>query len=348
MNLLIAGSGKMGTDIFQYLMPFGFNIIWLCENETEKEKAQQNFYKKLKRQLHSGLISQHEFDCSVQSIKITSDLSDSKSCELVIEAIAENEELKCNWFLDLHKVINSNAIITTNTSSIEIKKLIPAPERKTFFTGLHFFYPVKLRNIVEINASIDFNEANLKIVKSFLDRIEKKYITLKPANHFLLNRIFLPAQHEAFLLLQSGKADAAQIDSWLQKDLFPNGIFGFFDHVGIDVMAASIRNYANYDSMGRDYSGLINYLEEMVSKGKTGIKSSEGFYQYPLKSSTAGNISLPQETEEKINRIKAVFYETLIHCLKQEVLSPNELEYAINEYLGTDLDLSMENLMSNC
>jgi 3-hydroxybutyryl-CoA dehydrogenase len=347
MNLLIAGSGKMGTDIFQYLIPFGFNITWLCENETEKEKAQQSFLKKLNRQLRSGLISQEDFDRSVQSVKITYHLNDAENCDFVIEAIAEDEELKRRWFLDLHKVINSNAIICTNTSSIEIEKLIPAPERKAFFTGLHFFYPVKLRNIVEINASIDFSEASLKIIKSFLDRIERKYIMLNPDQHFFLNRIFLPAQHEAFLLLQSGNANAAQIDSWLQKDLFPNGIFSFFDHVGIDVMAASIRNYANYDSIGRDYSGLIAYLEKMVSEGKTGIKSGEGFYKYPLQSSNAENISLPEETIDKINKIKAVFYETLINCLKLEILPPNELEFAINEYLGTDLDLSMENLMSN-
>jgi 3-hydroxyacyl-CoA dehydrogenase len=341
MKVLIAGSGKMGSDIFYYLLDHSLEITWLCLDEDQKQQAESTFQKKINRQLRSGIISNDEYNDLIDHIKITSDISLAKDTDLVIEAIWEATETKQKFFFKLDEVLSPSAIITTNTSSIPIRKLIPSEKRKPFFAGLHFFFPVKLHNIVEINAPLFIDDSILQQITEFLNSIELRSILLSEGHHFLLNRLLLPVQNEAYNILKEGKMTAEEIDSIVKTKLFTAGIFEFFDHVGIDIMQVSVKNYAENFPSGINYSGMISYFQNMMNDGKLGVKSGQGFYQYPRLQSHA-EINTKDFTEES-NRLERTFFETINRIFGDNTYIKKELEYAINEYLNVDIIAKAKN-----
>jgi len=335
MKILIAGSGKMGTDIFYYLLDFSLSIVWLCLDESEKQKAESGFRKKTDRQLRAGLLSEKEYHELIGRVLITCETGAAADCALVIEAIWEDEEAKLRLFRQLDEILSPEAIITTNTSSIPVKRLIPSNNRKPFFCGLHFFFPVKLRNIIEINTIPDNDAKTLLCINDFLVAVDRRSILLPEGNHFLLNRLLLPLQNEAYSILQEGLLTAPEIDALVKTKIFPGGIFEFFDHVGIDIMRVSVKNYAENFPSDTDYSGLIACFDTMVSEGRSGVKSGQGFYQYP-NMQKIGDFKT-EKHPGAIKRLHMVFFETLQKALRYDIVRKNELEYAVNEYLGTDI-----------
>lgn len=337
MKVLIAGSGKMGTDLVYYLNNFGLELVWLCVDENEADRAREQFFKKASRRLRTGLIDQKEFDDLQNRVVISSDINAGATCNFVIEAIWEDESLKKALFEKLDKVLPLDAIITSNTSSVPLNNLIINPIRMPCFCGLHFFYPCGLRNIVEINATHDFSAYSLKLITTFLDSIERKYILLSPKENFLLNRLLLSMQLKACQLLSEENIPIKVIDAWVRKNLLPIGIFEFFDHVGIDVMLASVNNYFKNQPDGNDYTVLIKTLEDNYIKGNLGIKSGCGFYNYPINHEIF-NISEEDNNSAEmiVNMLEKEFYLSIKQCLKSQFIEAEELDYAIMEYWGVE------------
>jgi 3-hydroxyacyl-CoA dehydrogenase len=334
-KVLIIGSGKMGTNLFHYLSGFPVELVWLCLNENEQQKAEQNFQKKSGRKLRSGLISRQEYDEMLKRVCITSDTAMLRDCNFIIEAIWEDKKNKQQLFAKLDGLLPPDAIITTNTSSIPISELIPSDNRKKFFAGLHFFYPIELRDIAEINTHADTDPAVTRKIKEFLMSIGRRAILLDERNNFLLNRLLLPMQNEAYKIIQEGKLSIPELDALARSRLLPVGIFEFFDQVGIDVMNASIRNYAEAYPDGSDYSALIACLASLAEKGKLGVKRGEGFYQYPLATDTIviGTDKLAASTD-LIKRLSNAFFQPMVKARSEKFMSPEELDHAIREYWG--------------
>ena len=276
----IIGEGKLGTGIFIYLLDFGFELVWVCSQEADSEKLVRQLIKRNKRSFDAGIIDHGQYE-QRQNTVISTDLNTLHDCDLVIEAIPENLELKKELFARLDGIVQPGAIFASNSSSINPSEIAPAG-RTGKFTGIHFFYPVPLKNIVEFTISGNTTGDTITAVESFLHRIQRRFITLDEKNSFLLNRIFLDFQNEAFLMVHAGQCSYLQMDQLVKKNLFPFGIFDFFDSVGLDTMLASIRNYTRDYPHKRYYAPLIDTLSGLVSCGKLGMKTQSGFYNYPM------------------------------------------------------------------
>jgi 3-hydroxyacyl-CoA dehydrogenase/enoyl-CoA hydratase/3-hydroxybutyryl-CoA epimerase len=258
---------------------------------------------------------------------------------LVIEAIWENAEAKRVLFDSLDKVLPEDVLLTSNTSSIPLKEIFTNPAREKYTCGLHFFFPTSLKNIVEINIPDGHDAALLVKLKSFLNQIERRFLVLPTPTHFLLNRLLLDIQQQAMQIHITDHIDVREIDALVRKYIFPMGIFEFFDHVGLDVMLASVKNYEQIPGTDKDFSMLIQGLEAQVTMGNLGIKTGNGFYSYPLIPGPWLCTLSESIQAQLVHQLETAYFQTILVFLEKKIVDPADLDYAIMEYWGENLSL---------
>jgi 3-hydroxyacyl-CoA dehydrogenase len=331
-NIGIIGGGKMGTNLLYYLLDMDFNLIWICSPEADLEKLRKNFRKRLSRSLEAGILDEKRFQNILEHIKISNALEDVASCELIIEAISEDLEAKQKLFRVLDKIAPLECIFTSNSSSIPPSALIPNDNRKDKFAGLHFFYPIALKDIVEVILTQETSKETLQQITYFLKRIRRRFLLLEEKDSFILNRIFLHFQNEAFLLVNEKKASIQQIDRIVKEQFFPTGVFEFFDSVGLDVMLASVKNYSKDDPEEKRYYPLIGQLQVLVSKGKLGTKTKGGFYS----EGNSPDPGHPENDAEIITKLQSSYAYAFRQFCNSSGIPPAELKNAMDEYFGAE------------
>jgi 3-hydroxybutyryl-CoA dehydrogenase len=324
----VVGEGKMGSGIFNYLLDYSFGLVWVCSPEADVDKITRQFVRRVKRSFDAGIIDQERFDMMMQTA-ISRNPADLHGCDLVIEAIPEILQLKRNLFMQLDKIVTPEAILASNSSSINPSEMAPAGPRGGKFTGLHFFYPVALKNIVEITVTAATEEQTLDAVESFLHDIGRRFITLAEKNSFMLNKIFLDVQNEAFLIIQEGNCSYLQMDQLVKKNMLPFGVFDFCDSVGLDTMLSSIRNYIRDYPHKSYYSRLIETMSDLVSQGKLGMKTHEGFYKYPMEETVAAE---PLNAAEIIDHLRQTWISSVKRFTAQAHIPIDDANHAVREY----------------
>jgi len=324
----IIGEGKMGSNIFYYLLDFDFQLVWIGSPESNKAEMQKVFEKKLKRKHDTGIISPDQYRQKKSEIIISTDLNQLADCDLIIEAIPENLEQKKSLFSHLDGIARPDCILTSNSSSINPGKLVPSEKRKQAFTGLHFFYPLGLKNIVEIIFPESVSREVRKKVSLFVEKIQKKYLVLDENNSFILNRIFLDFQNEAYHLVENKHLSMENLDDLVKKHFFPFGVFDFMDSVGLDTMLTAIKNYTvNYPHKNY-YEPLIHLLEKKVALGQLGKKTGKGFYP-------SDGIENPDQdfpAEDIVHHLKQSFQSSAKRFTMQSHSPIHEMNDAIKEY----------------
>ena len=169
----IIGEGKMGTNLFHYIAGFPFDMHWVVSHDADLAVIRKGWSKKVLRGLNADIIT-HEQAVRMEKAIISDDINILSGCELVIEAIPENLEVKQNLFKLIDPVIPSSAILSSNSSSILPSALIPSDQRAEKTIGLHFFYPAGLKNIVELIVTGRTSENTVVAAKEFLYRDRKK------------------------------------------------------------------------------------------------------------------------------------------------------------------------------
>jgi len=337
----VIGSGKMGADIFNYLSDFDIKLIWVCSKNADIEKIKTRFTKRQERALNNSLISSEEYYKKIESIVITTEYQDLKDCTLIIESITENEKLKADLFKTLDKIINKDCIFTSNSSSISPEILSESVGRKEKFLNLHFFYPVKLKNISEIISSGTTSDKSIDYVKGFMAYINKFYLLQDNKSAFILNRLFLELQAEAYNIFINSDKTIEEIDIITKNKLFPIGIFEMMDHVGLDTMCSSVKKYINYSEDKNKYFPIIEGLEKLVKLDRLGLKNKKGFYSYPKDDDFDINNfkENPQtiNTEDIENQLVEVYKKSARNIVDQGLCSKNDLEYSISQYMDTDI-----------
>jgi len=330
--IAIIGEGKMGTNLLYYLLDMDFNLVWICSPEADLEKLSRTLTRRLGRSLEAGIIDDTRHQDILDRIKISNNLDDVASCDLVIEAISENIEAKKLLFSRLDGIAPPACIFTSNSSSITPSSLVPSVSRKDKFTGLHFFYPIALKDIAEVITTPETSVETLKKITSFLETISRNYIILDEKNSFILNRIFLQFQNEAFLLVNDNKASIQQIDRIVRDHFFPTGVFEFFDSVGLDIMLASVINYSRNDIAEERYFPLILRLQEHVSEGRLGAKTKAGFYD----ESTLQHPGYPENDSLIIARLKGSYEAAFRRFRLLSGIPSGKLKSAMDEYFGAE------------
>ena len=339
----IAGEGKMGSSIFFYLNGFNFRMTWLVSSEDEKEKAQKVFVKKTKIFLQSSILSEAEYASKIDRTTVTTASDDLKDCDLVIEAITEDIGLKRGLFESLDRAVNANCIFTTNSSAILPLQLVPSENRKDRFCGLHFFFPVAMKNIVELISNSLTSSQTKESLHQFLLQINKTPFHQDETDAFILNRLFLDFQAGAYQVFLEGRLSYHEIDELVRLQLFPIGVFEFFDHVGIDVMLSSIKTYTKDTVNKTFYSPLIEKMEELVKFNRLGIKTKQGFYDYIQREEKVVRATDTSEGKSVYKRLVAerlwdYYIKSVTSVIEKGLSSREELACAVKDYMGMDTD----------
>jgi 3-hydroxyacyl-CoA dehydrogenase len=331
----VIGEGKMGGNIFSFLRDFDFELFWICSSADEADKQLAGFIKKTGRQLKNGLIDTKSHDYRIENSYISHDLQKLYNCDLVIECIYEATLSKIQLLKEVENYVKPDCIIASNTSSILPTRLFSALDYKTMALGMHFFYPLGLRNIVEINLSPYTSEKALQLVKQFLTKIGRKHIVLPEEYAFILNRLFLDFQVEAFNLMKEHKLTYRQMDQLVTRHLFPIGVFEFFDSVGIDIMLLSIRNYTHFSAHPKFHQPLLDCLGDLLGEGRLGQKSKAGFFDYSEITEKVDEPALKNE-KELVERLRLFYLLPIIEFARKGICSEDKIDHAFREYLSVD------------
>ena len=327
----VIGSGRMGTDIIDYLADVTIPLTWICISDEEKERAEKAFRKKIERRHRNGLISDELCKFRNDNSTVSSALSDCAGCDIIIEAIHENADAKISLFRELESQVREDTVIVSNSSSINPSRLVGNALRKERFAGLHFFFPVRYTDIVELIRTDHTDETTMRRLRQFLSLAGKSRLEMGDGDAFILNRIFLDCQAQACRFCDEGLFRPRDIDRIVKRGLFPAGIFEFFDSVGIDVACRSVLNYTGCLPDREFYLPLIRALQSLISGDRLGRKNGAGFYDYPepppaTDSAPAGD----EDTAEML--LSALYINSAFKALERGIWSRDELEYALTEY----------------
>ncbi len=330
----IIGSGKMGSDIFNYFLDNDFVLSMICENILTAEAFSKSFEKKLNRKLKNGLIDEKAYLQKKNTTIIAYDFKQLKDCNIVIEAVNEDASLKNKIFKQAEKYIDNTTILATNSSSILPSLIFDGVSKPERCLGLHFFYPIMFKNLCEVVSSPFTSLEVIKSTEQFLEKVNKFHLIQNEENPFIINRIFLGIQAEAFNILSEGIYTIEQIDLTVKRRIFPIGIFDFIDNVGIDVMLASVNEYVKYEIDKSKYDNLINILKQKIAQNQVGKKNGKGFYDYTIQTNI---VSIFIENESLLSyRLLKAFISHSLQFLNSKDITEQMLDYIVKEYSDAD------------
>ncbi|WP_424950158.1 3-hydroxyacyl-CoA dehydrogenase family protein [Deinococcus sp.] len=274
----VIGAGQMGAGIAQVAAQSGFEVI-VQDIETEFLARGENTTQKSLSRLHEkGKLAETPADI-LGRIKFTTELQDLAHCDLVVEAVVENEAVKSELFRTLGQIVKPSGILASNTSSIPITSLASASGRPKQFIGMHFMNPVPLMRLVEVIRGHRTSDETAHIVTETAERMGKTPLTCNDFPGFVSNRILMPMLNEAIGCLMEGVADREAIDGIMKLGMnHPMGPLTLADFIGLDTCLSIME--VLHRGLGDDKYRPSPLLRKMVQAGLLGRKSGEGFYKY--------------------------------------------------------------------
>ena len=340
----ILGSGRMGESIFYHLNDFNYSLVWIFRKPDLRDKAIEKLHKKLKRMLKAGAYDEQTYNNKVKNTSITSDMSELNSCDLIIETVVEDIAIKSALFRELDQKVNKDCIFVSNSSSIKPAIICPDSERKEKFAGLHFFFPVRFNKSVEIMGTDACSPRTIDLLKQFTEEIDKKALVLPEKGAFILNKVFIYTQAQAFWAYRDNILSIKEIDDLIRKHIFTMGTFEFLDHVGLDVILAAAKIYLE-DMEHQDFIYVtIEEVQKIVDRGNLGVKTGKGFYSYdknekeeePLNLKQISTEQRKQYEEDLVNKIICLYINCAYDFIDKGFCTEPEIEFALNEYKGME------------
>ena len=279
-NIGIIGSGTMGIGIAQVAATSGCEVFLYDQNSAQTEKSLASLKKVLNRLVEKEKISSQKSEDIFNKIKPCTELQDFKDCDLVIEAIIENKEIKTKVFQSLEEIVSEDCIISSNTSSISITSLSSELKNPKRFIGIHFFNPAPLMPLVEVIPGLLTEKTLAYEITALMEIWGKTPVIAKDVPGFIVNRIARPFYGEALRIAEENIATPEQIDDAMRTlGNFKMGPFELMDLIGIDVNFSVTKTvYADYFF---DPKYKPSLLQQRMSEAKLhGRKTGKGFYDY--------------------------------------------------------------------
>jgi 3-hydroxybutyryl-CoA dehydrogenase len=275
----IVGAGTMGNGIAQACAVSGVNVVMVDISEAAVAKGLATVAGSLDRLIKKEKMTEADKAAALSRIKGSTSYEDLKAAQLVIEAATENEQIKIKILQQLDQMLDAQAIIASNTSSISITKLAATTGRADRFIGMHFFNPVPMMALVEIIRGLQTSDTTHDAVHALATALGKTPITVKNAPGFVVNRILVPMINEAFYVLAEGLASPEDIDAGMKLGCNqPIGPLALADMIGIDVCLAVMEVYLK--EFGDSKYRACPLMKEMVAAGRLGRKTGQGVYIY--------------------------------------------------------------------
>ncbi|MBR2118319.1 MAG: 3-hydroxybutyryl-CoA dehydrogenase [Afipia sp.] len=275
----IIGAGTMGNGIAQISAAAGLAVVMVDISDAAVSRGVATIGGSLDRLVKKEKMTAADRDAVLVRITATTDKSKLSSCDLVIEAATENEELKIKILKDLCANLQPRALVATNTSSISVTRLAAATDRPDRFIGMHFFNPVPVMQLLELIRGLQTSDDTHAKALAFAQRVGKVAVTAKNSPGFAVNRILCPMINEAVFALQEGIASAEEIDAGMKLGCnHPIGPLALADMIGLDTMLSVMEVF--YTGFNDPKYRPAPLLKEMVDAGHLGRKTGQGFYSY--------------------------------------------------------------------
>jgi len=283
-NVSVIGAGTMGNGIAHVFAMHNFKVNLVDVSADALEKATATISKNLDRMVAKEKITEMQKTETLQNINTFTAIKEGvANASLVVEAATENIDLKLKIFKELDKNAPEKCILASNTSSISLTKIAAATKRPEKVIGMHFMNPVPVMKLVEIIKGYSTsNEVNQQIIT--LSKILGKVpVVVNDYPGFVANRILIPMINEAIYTLFEGVAGVKEIDTVMKLGMaHPMGPLQLADFIGLDVVLAITK--VLYDGLGNTKYAPCPLLVNMVTAGKLGKKTGEGFYKYSTES----------------------------------------------------------------
>jgi 3-hydroxybutyryl-CoA dehydrogenase len=281
-NVSVIGAGTMGNGIAHVFAQNGFIVNLIDVSSTQLEKAIQNISKNMDRQIAKGGLTEDAKQTALNNLHIHTSISEGvQQAELIVEAATENAELKLNIFKQLDEFAPNGCILASNTSSISITKIAAVTNRPNLVIGMHFMNPVPVMKLVEIINGFATDQTVTETIVTLSKTLGKVPCVVNDYPGFIANKILMPMINEAISSLYEGIAGVESIDTIMKLGMaHPMGPLQLADFIGLDV-CLSILNVL-YQGFGNQKYAPCPLLVNMVTAGKLGVKSGEGFYQYTI------------------------------------------------------------------
>ena len=281
-NVSVIGAGTMGNGIAHVFAQSGFTVTLIDVNAAQLEKAVITINKNFDRQIAKGSITEEAKTKAISNIATATDISTGvQQADLVVEAATENTELKLKIFKQIDEAAPAGCILATNTSSISITKIAAVTKRPDLVIGMHFMNPVPVMKLVEIINGYATTAAVTNTIVELSKRLEKIPCVVNDYPGFIANRILMPMINEAIYSLYEDVAGVEAIDNVMKLGMaHPMGPLQLADFIGLDVCLSILK--VLQDGFGNPKYAPCPLLVNMVTAGKLGVKSGEGFYVYTV------------------------------------------------------------------
>ncbi|MFD0993624.1 3-hydroxybutyryl-CoA dehydrogenase [Tenacibaculum geojense] len=279
-NIAVIGAGTMGNGIAHTFAQFGYNVQLIDISEAALEKGVATIAKNLDRMVAKEKISEQDKQNTLNNITKHTDIKTGvQYAGLVVEAATENIDLKLKIFKQLDEVCAEDTILATNTSSISITQIAAVTNRPEKIIGMHFMNPVPIMKLVEIIRGYNTSDEVNDFIVDLTEKINKVPVEVNDYPGFVANRILMPMINESIETLYNGVAGVKEIDTVMKLGMaHPMGPLQLADFIGLDV-CLSILNVM-YEGFKNPKYAPCPLLVNMVTAGKLGVKSGEGFYDY--------------------------------------------------------------------
>jgi len=279
-NVAVIGAGTMGNGIAHVFAQTGYQVNLIDLSQTSLDKGLATISKNLDRQVAKEVLTEAQKNETLSRIKTFTSMEEGvKGVELVVEAATENIDLKLKIFADLDKLTSSEVILATNTSSISITKIASVTGRAEKVIGMHFMNPVPVMKLVEIIRGYSTSDEVTNLIMDLSRKLGKVPVEVNDYPGFVANRILMPMINEAIYTLFEGVAGVEEIDTVMKLGMaHPMGPLQLADFIGLDVCLAILE--VLHAGFGNPKYAPCPLLVNMVTAGKKGVKTGEGFYSW--------------------------------------------------------------------
>ena len=275
----VVGLGTMGAGIAQVCLQAGLEVIGREVEPELGEAARGRIDHYLSRGVEKGRLSAEDKDAALGRLCLVTDLAELASCQLVIEAVFEELDVKRETFAELDRIVSPEAILATNTSALSVTQIATATQRPERVFGLHFFNPAPVLPLVEVIRTPHTSDEVFDAGYAFVQRVGKEPVACNDTPGFIVNRILIPLLNDCVRVLDEARVTPEDVDRAMRFGAnWPIGPCALIDLIGIDVHVHA--SEALHEALGEDRMAPPERLLELQRAGHLGRKTGQGFYTY--------------------------------------------------------------------